>query len=225
MSDDRNLDRAEKAEAACVALSMAVDGHKERAEKAEAEVERLRAELEQVGASRFNAEVREAAASALLSEIAAGCPGYAKQIEAHLAGQPAAPECSTTSKMVLIEATLRRAQDAQPIGRTRLLDIERGAERLTLDEKLAGWHLCAEFDEGLTPGEQLNEKGECAWCGHSGRRFAKGTIEGLEKALETALNERDAAHARIEELAMSRAEIATQRNEYYAILNRRGLLP
>lgn len=87
------------------------------------------------------------------------------------------------ARAVFVASILRKAQGAQPIGKTRLLAIEKGEERLTLDEMLAGWHICAEFDFGLTPGEQLNEHGECAWCGHSGRKFAKATIEELRAKL------------------------------------------
>jgi hypothetical protein len=84
--------------------------------------------------------------------------------------------CSDGSMHVIVDRPERvclmkceRLPEMRP-GDERHRELERAGTGLTLEERQAGWHFCHEYDGGLTPGEQLDDEGRCAWCGFDGRK-------------------------------------------------------
>lgn len=54
----------------------------------------------------------------------------------------------------------------ETMSRERQRELEESEDaQLTSEEKKNGWYFCIEFDDMLTPGEEVTEEGACAFCG------------------------------------------------------------
>ncbi len=71
-------------------------------------------------------------------------------------------------------------QEMATLGRAFMEGFERTGKKLPLEVMALGWHYCPDFDEGLTPGEQLDDEGRCAWCKFDRREHAAALAKALK---------------------------------------------